>query len=617
MKLLALAAFASGASAAVIAERQVLISSAIASATATGAVPPVESASSSIISSLESVTGSATTFAGSSATASSASASSATASNAISATGTTDSASSASASSTATSSYPTPPAAAPTGVAPEGDYSGPLRPQVHFSPPVGFMNDPNGLFRDTNGTWHLYYQYNPTELVAGNQHWGHATSPDLYTWTNQPIALFPPSEDAGMFSGSAVLDPNNTSGFFGNATEGVDNVVAIFTLFTPEKQTQDLAYSLDGGYTFELYEQNPVLDLNSTQFRDPKVFWYESDQRWVMVVALSVEFKVQVYTSPDLKEWTLQSEFANAGDRGLQYECPNLYEVPVNGTDERRWVLYLSINPGAPLGGSVGQYFIGSFNGTHFESDDAAVRYDGFASDYYAEQAFYNTGDEAIAIGWASNWKTTNLVPTGAEGWRSTMGLPRRHTLVNYTRLGYVLTSEPYQLETVHNASLLDNGTETATLSGNNSIEVDFDAPAVHFALEISLPDNSTSLLSDNSTLTMRLVSSSTNESLLMGYYYGGSNAGTSWVSRAETDGFSHPLFNEKFSHTGVDLATRFDGVWDRSILEFFVDNGTFHADATAFPTALVDRFEVATDGMPDGAEVTLRLWGLRSTWEQ
>jgi len=182
----------------------------------------------------------------------------------------------------------------PTGTPVPGDYAGALRPQVHFSPPKGFMNDPNGCFVDANGTWHLYYQCrpsaslkqqswfkldNPTADIAGNQHWGHATSQDLYTWENQQIALFP-TESSQIFSGSVVIDVNNTSGFFPNQTNGV---VAIYTLNTRYEQTQDIAYSYDGGYSFEKYAQNPVLAVGSSQFRDPKVVWYED--HWVMVIA--------------------------------------------------------------------------------------------------------------------------------------------------------------------------------------------------------------------------------------------------------------------------------------------------------------------------------------------
>jgi beta-fructofuranosidase len=197
-----------------------------------------------------------------------------------------------------------------TGRPVAGDYSGALRPQVHFSPPRGFMNDPNGLFKDAEGTFHLYYQYNPTELVAGNQHWGHATSKDMYSWTNQKIALFPATPKEGIFSGSAVIDTNNTSGFFPNQTNGV---VAIYTLNTPEEQTQNIAYSIDNGFTFTKYSGNPVISINSTQFRDPQVTWHAETQKWVMVVAYSTEWTIGIFTSPNLRKWTHASNFTHYG----------------------------------------------------------------------------------------------------------------------------------------------------------------------------------------------------------------------------------------------------------------------------------------------------------------
>ena len=221
---------------------------------------------------------------------------------------------------------------------------------------------------------------NPTGIVAGNQHWGHATSQDLYHWVNQPIALFPPNNLTFVFSGSAVIDVNNTSGFFPNQDNGV---VAIYTLAQyPDGQAgpqqQAIAYSTDGGYTFTLYEGNPVIPSESSQFRDPKVIWYED--HWVMVIAYAQEFAIGFFTSPNLIEWTATSNFSYHGLLGEQYECPNLVEVPVNGTDgETMYILAISLNPGAPLGGSITEYFIGNFNGTHFEEADGATRLTDFA----------------------------------------------------------------------------------------------------------------------------------------------------------------------------------------------------------------------------------------------
>jgi beta-fructofuranosidase len=258
------------------------------------------------------------------------------------------------------------------------------------------MNDPNGMFVDADGLWHLYYQCrffvarviarqdaksgidNPTGIVAGNQHWGHATSRDLYRWENQPIAIFPPNNFTFVFSGSAVVDVNNTSGFFPNQTNGV---VAIYTLAEypggqAGPQQQAIAYSFDNGYTFTPYDGNPVIPSESLQFRDPKVIWVQG--QWVMVLAYAQEFTIGIFTSPDLLNWTATSNFSYHGLLGAQYECPNLQEVPVQGSDETAFILAISLNPGAPLGGSITEYFVGEFNGTHFNERDGRVRLSDF-----------------------------------------------------------------------------------------------------------------------------------------------------------------------------------------------------------------------------------------------
>ena len=243
----------------------------------------------------------------------------------------------------------------------------------------------------------------------------------MYHWENQQIAIYA-TADAQIFSGSAVVDLNNTSGFFPNQTNGV---VAIYTLNTAEEQVQDIAYSHDGGYTFIKYADNPVLTsgTGSNQFRDPKVIRFGDS--WVMVVSYAQEFVIGIFTSPDLKNWTHGSNFSHHGLLGLQYECPNLVQMPVAGSNKSMYVLAISINPGAPLGGSITQYFPGSFNGTHFTPVDDAARIADFSKDNYAGQFFYGLPEteEQVFIAWASNWEYSQAVPTGdKEGWRSSVG---------------------------------------------------------------------------------------------------------------------------------------------------------------------------------------------------
>ncbi|PWN45284.1 hypothetical protein IE81DRAFT_285948 [Ceraceosorus guamensis] len=357
------------------------------------------------------------------------------------------------------------------------------RPQIHYSPSAGFMNDPNGLFVDDDGLFHLYFQYNPNQTVAGNQHWGHATSKDGYAWDNHPIALAPEKAGEGIFSGSIVVDRNNTSGFFGDDVKPGDRVIAIYTLNTEDNQTQDIAYSKDGGYTFTKYERNPVIDLKTTQFRDPKVFWDEQNSHWVMAVAHPQSYEVGFYTSSDLKSWQETSRFSG-GLWGYQFECPGLVQIPIVGgprNGEKMWTLLVSINPGAPLGGSVQQYFFGDFSNGKFTANDTAVRFADFGKDFYAAQTYFNAPQgQAIIQGWASNWQYTQVAPTarGDSGWRSAQSLPRtmtaRWTQYNPMYNGYQLSMEPLPFGTLAGAELARpaKSNTTVQLKGDGAFDV-------------------------------------------------------------------------------------------------------------------------------------------------
>jgi len=315
------------------------------------------------------------------------------------------------------------------GGAGEPPYFERYRPQYHFSPPLNFMNDPNGLvyFR---GTYHLYYQYNPSGLQAGNQSWGHAVSNDLVHWENLPVAI-PETASGYIFSGSAVVDWLNASGFFADSADG--GIVAVYTLATDVQgqsisQRQNIAYSLDAGLTYTDYHGNPVVDRGETEFRDPQVFWHQPTERWIMAVALSRQWQVLFYATQDLKTWTQVGSFGPAGLLGDQYEVPNLVRVRVEGTDQHKWVLLVSINPGAPQGGSATQYFVGEFDGSSFVPDDDGTRFMEFAKDAYAMQTYNNLPTtDVVAITWLSNWQYANVVPTFP--WRGQMSVPRVLTL--------------------------------------------------------------------------------------------------------------------------------------------------------------------------------------------
>ncbi len=305
------------------------------------------------------------------------------------------------------------------------------RPQFHFTPQKNWMNDPNGLVY-FDGEYHLFYQYNPFGDKWGHMSWGHAISKDLVHWQHLPVAL--PEENGVMiFSGSAVVDEKNTSGF------GLKNrpaIVAIYTGYRPSDhiQNQHIAYSTDRGRTWTKYSGNPVIDINSTDFRDPKVFWHEPTRRWIMVVSLSAEHRVRFYASADLKRWTRLSEFGPAGATGGVWECPDLFELPVEGRPgQRKWALIVNLNPGSVAGGSGAQYFVGSFDGKQFSADDQGHWID-YGKDFYAVVSWSNLplrDKRRLCIGWVNNWEYGQEIPTSP--WRSAQSIPRELRLKNYS----------------------------------------------------------------------------------------------------------------------------------------------------------------------------------------
>ncbi|RMX91339.1 hypothetical protein D0867_15004 [Hortaea werneckii] len=494
----------------------------------------------------------------------------------------------------------------PTGTPVAGDYDGYLRPQVHFSPPKGFMNDPNGLHRGDDGIWHMYYQYNPTDTVAGNQHWGHATSEDLYTWTNQPIALYPVNASSYIFTGSAVVDENNTSGFFPNQTNGVVAIYTIATYEPIELQTQGIAYSRDGGYSFTPYDGNPVLDEGSSQFRDPKVIWYED--HWVMVISFSQESVMTIYTSKDLKNWTFASNFTRHGLLGLQYECPNLVRIPVDGQPgQYEWMMFVSINPGAPLGGSGSWYTLGDFDGYTFTPHTAEIHIPDWGKDAYAGQFFESTPGEAILINWASNWQYTNAVPTGPkEEFRSAMGAARRISIKEDPRLGPIAASEPYDMSPILGEELASD------TFGNGSVIVDF---ADVYSNAVMVEMNVTDLDVVAGSVNYTFLSPISGEYLTGGVLFNGNN--DIWQDRSHIKGFEHPLFTGKLSTAQIiDDSFTMQVVFDRSIIETYIQGGLQASTSTFFPDEPLTILSVKAGGYGSGnVSTSVRVHALESTW--
>lgn len=304
------------------------------------------------------------------------------------------------------------------------------RPTYHFAPATNWMNDPNGLVY-YDGEYHLFFQYNPHGDRWGHMNWGHAVSRDLVHWQELPIAI-PETADVMAFSGSAVVDWNNTSGFGRN---GKPPLIAIYTGHNPKAklQSQYVAYSNDRGRTWTVHGE--VLNVGSPEFRDPKVFWHPATKRWVMVAVMALENRAVVFTSPNLKQWTFASSFGPAGGRGKNWECPDLFELPVEGgaPGETRWVLGINLGDSAVGGGSGGQYFVGDFDGTKFtpvQGWPSDPQWMDYGADFYAAVSWNDLPKDdlrRIWIGWANDWRYAEAIPTWPS--RGLMTVPRQVTL--------------------------------------------------------------------------------------------------------------------------------------------------------------------------------------------
>lgn len=365
------------------------------------------------------------------------------------------------------------------------------RPSYHFTPLYGWMNDPNGMvYKD--GEYHLYFQYNPYGSKWGNMHWGHAVSKDLVHWENLDPAIA--RDPVGhIFSGSSVVDKKNTAGF------GKDAIIAIYTNNSVNhNEMQCIAYSNDNGRTFTKYEGNPVLTPfdGLKDFRDPKVFWYEKGKCWYMIV--SADKETRFYKSKNLKKWTYVSAFGKGlGQQPCQYECPDFFQLPVNGDKKKmKWVMTMNINPGCWFGGSATEYFVGDFDGKNFTCPDAHdVKWLDWGKDHYATVTFSNTGDRVLGITWMSNWQYANLTPFKQN--RGANGLPRELKL--YEKNGkyyisedvapevYALRKDTKDLADVSVADAKDLKGVAANMEGAFEIEADVTPDANGIAgIEIS-----------------------------------------------------------------------------------------------------------------------------------
>ena len=483
----------------------------------------------------------------------------------------------------------------------------PYRPAYHFAPPKNWMNDANGLVY-SNGQYHLFYQHNPMGAGPGHLAWGHATSPDLLRWTHLPVALTeyasPDGSNTMIFSGSAVVDKDNASGLF--AAGKKDGLVAFFTGHQERggvvvAQHQNLASSQDGGLTWQRYSGNPVLDIGSKEFRDPKVFWYAPQQKWVMATVKADRQQMYLYESKNLKQWTFLSRWGRAGNTVKEWECPDLFELPVPGGGTR-WVLLISAgNPVEQFRGQ--QYFLGQFDGKTFTPDQPydEPAYLDFGKDYFAAVTFDNApGGRRLLVGWVNDWAYAPTVPTGENGWRGSFAVPRELSL-RRTAAGLALVQQPM-------AELRRLGKETLTLknkeikSGGAGFELPFRGEA--YDLELTLkPGKATAL-------TLNLLQSANEKTVLR---YDVAKQELTLDRRQSGNVAFHSMFASSLETAKVPLR---DGqlqlrlLVDKSMVEVFAQDGETTLTDLVFPRQHQGRISLTADGAT--AQIaTLRLTDL------
>ncbi len=484
----------------------------------------------------------------------------------------------------------------------ENSYTEQNRLQYHFSPMKHWMNDPNGLVW-FEGEYHLFYQYYPDSTVWGPMHWGHAVSTDLVHWKNLPVALYPDSLGY-IFSGSAVIDNNNTSGL---QSGDYPPMIAVFTQHSekrlkegrPDYQNQSLAYSNDKGRTFKKYSGNPVLaNPGEKDFRDPKVMWMEDFKKWVMVLAAGQ--KVEFYSSYNLLKWEHMSDFGTGmGAHGGVWECPDLF--PINYDGSKKWVLLVSINPGGPNGGSATQYFTGDFDGTKFIPDlrKDSVTWLDYGPDDYAGVTYSgipSTDGRRIFIGWMNNWAYAQLIPT--SGWRSAMTLPRKIYLKDINGSLRVCSSPVKEINSLRTAEYKLNlvPDSAVTITGLNEFMLDFDL-AASGSEEFGL-----------------VFSNQLNEKLIIGF---NKKENHFYIDRSKCGktGFS-PVFAERH------YAPRFDPgesmnihlYLDHGSIEMFADDGVEIMTETFFPDNDLNRLSLFTKGGDIKVDNCI-VWDLKSIW--
>lgn len=473
-------------------------------------------------------------------------------------------------------------------------YTEQYRPQFHFSPATNWCNDPNGLVYN-NGTYHLFYQHNPFGNRWGHMTWAHASSTDLIHWKHLPIAI--PEENGIMiFSGTCVVDKNNTSGF---GKDGKLPMVAVYTGHIENKnQSQNIAYSLDDGITWTKYANNPVLDLHKVDFRDPKIFWYEPKKYWVMNVMLPVEHKVQFYSSKNLKDWKHLSDFGPVGDTSGVWECPDLTPVTVEGMpDKKKWLLQMSMNASM-------QYFAGEFDGVKFtnENPENKIYRPDYGPDYYAAIAYNQLPATHLpaAIGWVNNWNYANDIPT--TPWKSAMSIPRNLSIQKNGN-EWVLIQKPIaalnslRKEMYKSADISVTDKKILPVKSNQfELQVDMEPAA-------------------DAVCGLRLAVGNNN------YFEVGYNAAakTFYIDRSKSGNVSFSENFKKLTHFEKSIALKNNKIhlqvfYDNSIAEIYVNGGEAVFTAQLFPDTGNKGIELFNMGSKSKFK-NLHIWEMKSVW--
>lgn len=484
-----------------------------------------------------------------------------------------------------------------------------FRPVYHHTPAYGWMNDANGLvFKD--GEYHLYFQYNPYGSVWGNMHWGHSVSRDLVHWQHLPVAI--ERDTMGhIFSGSCVVDARNDAG------TGTNNIIAFYTSHRNmqpghQRQVQCMAYSSDNGRTFTKYEGNPIITPfdGLENFRDPKVFWYAPQEKWVMIV--SADKNMRFYESRNLKDWTYMSEWGEGyGPQPNQFECPDFIQLPVDGDKQRmKWVMIVNINPGFVYGGSGTMYFVGDFDGHRFTCDTKpdCVKWLDWGKDHYATVCFSNTGDRTIAVPWMSNWQYANLTPSKGQ-YRSANALPRELNLYTAADGQLLLSAAPVKElsslrgkeEKIGDFNLGEKRVEH--VADNGAFELQFHMqPAAkgRTGVELSNAEGEKTVIyfdAENGRVVMDRAESGIVD---FGKDIEPHQLETSSSRRACVDGLLH--FVNDFAHatwapvSDIAAAHEVRIFADRSSIELFVDGGRVAMTNLVFPTKPYDRLRFFSD---------------------